>query len=111
MMALAHQVRAAAALGQLCASPPSTYTVHEHASHAVLPTRVELAAKVSRLGVDLCLVDETSHHVRLAVKEELHAHNRALRHDAWHSGASSNFPASSDVRARAQSPQAPGTRP
>ena len=51
-------------------------------AHAVLSSGVELTAEVAAGNVNFRLVDETSHHVRVAVEEDLHALDGTLGHDA-----------------------------
>ena len=52
------------------------------ATHAILSSRVEFTTEVTRIDVELGLVDETSHHVGFAIGEQLHALDGALGHEA-----------------------------
>ena len=51
-------------------------------THPILSSRVKLTSSVTTGNVDLCLIDDARHHIRLAVVQELHALNRSRGHDA-----------------------------
>ena len=50
-------------------------------AHRVLSTRVKLAARVTVLNVDLCLIDEASNHGIVRSVEDLQTHESAVEHD------------------------------
>ena len=51
------------------------------ATYAILSSRVELTTEITILNVELRLVDDAGHHVRLAVGNELHALDGTLGHE------------------------------
>ena len=51
-------------------------------TNQISTVRVHFSSRVSSSDIDLRLVDETGHHVRLAVEEQLHALDGTLGHDA-----------------------------